>query len=144
MSRSKTAVKKFKDGFNCAQSVLYSFTDKLEISADLALKLGTGFGAGMGRKQEVCGAVTGAILVLNLLYGRGEKENRQAQETNYAKVREFCEQFEKKHETVICSKLLDGCDLTTDAGQKQFSSQKMINQCYEYVDDAVRILEQIT
>ena len=68
MNRSEFATGKFKQGCNCAQSAIFSFCDKLDISEDLALKSANG---GMVRKQEVCGAVCGGIIVLSLLYGRG-------------------------------------------------------------------------
>jgi C_GCAxxG_C_C family probable redox protein len=144
MNRPEIAVNKFKEGYNCAQSMLFSYSDKLNISKDLALKLGTGFGGGMGRKQEVCGAVSGAIIVLNLLYGRGENEDKQKQERTYAKVRELIDKFEAKYGTVNCKKLLGGCELLTPEGQEQFKSEKKNEKCYEYVDYIVKILEEIT
>ena len=144
MNRSEIAVNKFKEGYNCAQSVLFSYSDKLNISKDLALKLGTGFGGGMGRKQEVCGAVSGGIIVLNLFYGRGENGDKQKQEHTYAKVRELIDKFEEKYDTINCKKLLGGCELLTCEGQEQFKSGKKIEKCYEYVDYTVKILEEIT
>ena len=141
MTKSEVAINKFKDGYNCSQSVVYCFSDQLGISKDFALKMSNGFGGGMGRKQEVCGAVTGGILVLNLLYGRGENEDKAKQETTYSKVRELVDQFEAKHETVICKRLLDGCELLTVEGQERFKSEKLITKCHCYVSDAVEILE---
>jgi C_GCAxxG_C_C family probable redox protein len=143
MTQSETAVNKFKEGYNCAQSVLFSYADKLGISHDLALKLSTGFGGGMGRKQEVCGAVSCGILVLNLLYGRGEHDDKQRQETAYSKVRELIDRFEEKHGTVSCRKLLDNCVLLTPEGQARFGAERMIDRCHEYVRSAVGILDDV-
>ncbi|HBD92635.1 MAG: hypothetical protein A2015_05675 [Spirochaetes bacterium GWF1_31_7] len=143
MEYAEIAVNKFKEGYNCAQSVLFSFCDRLNISKDVALKLSNGFGGGMGRRQEVCGAVTGGILVLNLLYGRGENEDKQKQELTYSKVRELIEKFENKYDTINCKKLLDGCELLTSEGQAMFKSDKMIEKCYDYVDTTVRLLEEM-
>lgn len=143
MSRSETAVDKFKEGYNCAQSVLFSFADRLNISSDMALRIANGFGAGMGRKQEVCGAVSGSILVLNLLYGRGENEDKEKQEFTYARVRDLIDAFESRFNTVNCSILLDGCELLTPEGQERFKSENMIELCYKYVDNIVSILEEI-
>ena len=64
MTRSERAVSKFVAGYNCAQSVFYAFSDDLKIDQDTGLKIACGFGAGMGRQGEVCGAVTGGIMVL--------------------------------------------------------------------------------
>lgn len=143
MSYSEIAVNKFKEGFNCAQSVLYCYAEKLNISKDIALRISSGFGAGMGRKQEVCGAISGAILVLNLLYGRGEKDEKQKQDINYSKVRELITRFENIHGTINCKKLLDGCDLLTAVGQEKFKLENLIENCYKYVEDTVKILYEI-
>src|ERR1035441_4030849 len=64
--RTDIAVEKFLAGYNCAQAVLYSFCDDLGFGKDTALRLACGFGAGMARKQEVCGAITGGIIALGL------------------------------------------------------------------------------
>jgi len=143
MNNSQIAVNTFKEGYNCAQSVLSTFYKKLNISRDMALKLSNGFGGGMGRKQEVCGAVSGAILVIDFIYGRGENEDKQKQEKTYYKVRELIEKFEEKYETVNCMKLLDGCELSTPEGQERFKSEKLIEKCYKYVESAVKILDEI-
>jgi len=102
MNHSDIVVNQFKKGYNCAQSVLYSYAEHLNISGDTALRMSCGFGAGMGRTQEVCGAVSGGILVLNHIYGRGESEDKQKQELTYLKVRELIQKFEKKYGTVNC------------------------------------------
>ena len=143
MNHSEIAVNKFKEGYNCAQSVLFSYADKLNISKDFALRISNGFGAGMGRKQEVCGAICGGILVLNLLYGRGENDEKQKQDINYSKVRELISRFENIHGTINCRKLLDGCDLLTTEGQEKFKLEKLIVNCYKYVEDTVKILDKI-
>lgn len=143
MGRSENAVKKFTDGYNCAQSVLFSYSDKLGITGDLALKAACGFGGGMGRKQEVCGAVTGGILALGLMYGRGEADDKQKLEFTYAKVRELIDKFNAKHETVNCKDLLDGCELSTPEGHQRFISENLKGRCCGYVGDVVSILDEI-
>ena len=144
MNRSEIAVNKFKEGYNCAQSVLFSYADKLNISNNLALQLSNGFGAGMGRKQEVCGALSGGILVLSLLYGRSENEDKQKQDITYSKVRDLMDKFKEKYTTINCKNLLDGCELLTPEGQDRFKSDKMIEKCYQYVYAVVKILDEIT
>ncbi len=144
MTKSEKAVSKFIENYNCAPSVLFSFCDDLKIEKDKALKLACGFGAGMGRKEEVCGAVTGGIIVIGAKYGRGENDNRTATEETYAKTREFMDQFAGRHGTFICRKLLNGCDLTTEEGQKHFNENDLLNKtCKPCVQSAVEILESI-
>lgn len=143
MNRMDKAVSKFKDGFNCAQSVLYSYANELSLSDDLALKIATGFGGGMGRAQEVCGAVTGVLMVIGLMYGRGSEDGKEKQEITYSKVQLFLNSFKNEFGTVNCKGLLDGCCLLDPEGQKSFKENKLIERCCEYLRAACRILDQI-
>ena len=111
---------------------------------ETALKISCGLGAGMGRKEEVCGAVTGGILVIGTKYGRGVNDERTAQEETYAKTRELMEQFSERHGTFICRKLLKGCELTTAEGQRQFKENDYLNKiCKPCVQSVIEILESI-
>ena len=65
-NRVQVAVNTFKEGFNCAQAVFSAYCDLFGIDRETALRLSSGFGAGMGRKQEVCGALSGAIMLIGL------------------------------------------------------------------------------
>jgi C_GCAxxG_C_C family probable redox protein len=144
MDRSEQAVAKFVGGFNCAQSVLFSFCDDLGLEKDKALKIACGFGAGMGRKEEVCGAVTGGIMVIGAKYGRGENDDRKATEITYTKVTELMNQFSQRHGTYICRQLLNGCELTTEEGQKIFKENDYRNKiCVPCVKSVAAILEEI-
>jgi C_GCAxxG_C_C family probable redox protein len=143
-SRSEIAVSKFMDGYNCAQSVFYSFCDDLRFEKDSALKLACGFGAGMGRKEEVCGAVSGGIMAIGAKYGRGEKADQSATETTYKKTRELMDRFALKQGTFICRKLLGGCELTTEEGHRKFKETDLRTKvCAPCVRSAVEILESI-
>jgi C_GCAxxG_C_C family probable redox protein len=143
-NRTDIAVSKFSEGYNCAQSVFYSFCDDLGFDKNTALKMACGFGAGMGRKEEVCGAVSGGIIVIGAKYGRGEGQDRTPTELTYRKTRELMERFEQKHGTFICRKLLQGCELTTEEGQKHFKANKLSNTiCQPCVRSVVEILESI-
>jgi C_GCAxxG_C_C family probable redox protein len=143
-TRSDVAAAKFLEGYNCAQSVFYSFSDDLQIDQNIVLKTACGFGAGMGRKKEVCGAVTGGIMVIGTKHGRGSNDDHKATETTYSKTRELMDRFSEKHGTFICRKLLGGCELTSDRGQKQFLENDFLNKiCVPCVQSVVEILESI-
>ena len=69
MNHSDLAVENFKKGYNCSQSVVVAFCDVTGMTADYAARLSSSFGGGMGRMREVCGAVSGMLMVAGLLFG---------------------------------------------------------------------------
>jgi C_GCAxxG_C_C family probable redox protein len=143
-ARSDVAVTKFLSGYNCAQAVLYSFCDDLGLDRNAALKLACGFGAGMARRQEVCGAIAGGIVTLGIKHGRGEGQDRAATEETYRKVRELISQFESEHGTCNCRALLKGCDLGTPDGQRYFKENDLQSKtCKSCVKTVVETLERI-
>lgn len=144
MKKSEVADAKFQEGYNCAQAVCFSFADGLNYDQNLTMKLACGFGAGMGRNEEVCGAVSGGIIVIGMKYGRGENQDRSLMEQTYEKTRELMKRFKEKHGSFICRELLNGCELTTSEGQKEFQEKDLKNRvCRHCVRNAVEILEDI-
>jgi C_GCAxxG_C_C family probable redox protein len=140
--KSEIAAAKFLERYNCAQSVFYAFSGDLGIDEESALKMACGFGAGMGRKEEVCGALAGGIMAIGSKYGRGLHDDRRATELTYAKTRELMDRFAEKHGSYICRTLLNGCELMTEEGQRQFKEQDLSNRvCNGCVQDVVNILE---
>jgi C_GCAxxG_C_C family probable redox protein len=138
------AAEKYLEGYNCAQSVFFSFCGDFRIDEDMALKMSCGFGGGMGRKQEVCGAVTGGIIAIGLKYGRGKNDDSTATELTYAKTRELVERFSAENGSFICRKLLDGCELATEEGHKRYKENDCRNKiCAPCIQSAVRIVESI-
>jgi C_GCAxxG_C_C family probable redox protein len=144
MTRSERAVSIFSEGYNCAQSVLFSFSDDLGIAGDTALRIASGFGGGIGRMQEVCGAVTGGVMVIGARYGRGEGDDRSASCIAYAKTRELMCRFAERHGSYCCSTLLSGCELMTEEGRKAYSDNGYCSTvCTPCVRSVVDILEHI-
>lgn len=143
MTKAEIAEKTFQDGFNCSQSVLLAYAGDLKLPDDLALKIANGFGGGMGRKQEVCGAVSGAVMVIGLIHGRGRNDGKEKTEETYRKVQEFIDAFKKKHGTVSCKELLPGCCLMTEEGQKYFTDNNLKDKCRGFVRFSCEILEKI-
>lgn len=141
---SEIAVSKFLDGFNCAQSVFYSFCEVLKMDKNTALKLSSGFGGGMGHKGEVCGAVTGGIMVIGSKFGRGEKDDQSFSEITYQKTTELMDKFTGQYGTCLCRQLLNGCDLTIEEGRKQFKENDLKNKiCLGCVKSVVEIVENL-
>jgi C_GCAxxG_C_C family probable redox protein len=137
------AVACFKETFNCAQSVLAAYCEELGLDKGTALKIATGFGGGMGSMGEVCGAVTGAFMVISLKYGRTKADDLPAKEKTAALVQEFTRRFKEKNRTISCRQLL-GCDLTAPSGKKEAQEKGLYKTlCAPLVADAAEILEDI-
>ncbi len=143
-SLSENAVAKLLEGYNCAQAVLCASCDRLPFDKNTALRVACGLGAGMGRKQETCGAVTGGILALGLKYGRGEKEERSRTEETYGMTRELMNRFEAKHGSCCCRELLGGCDLKTEDGLRYYKANDLLHiTCAPCVQTVGTILEDL-
>ena len=141
--KGQLAVDKFVEGYNCAQSILFAFCDECGLSEDAALKVSCGFGAGMGRKQEVCGAVAGGIMVLGLRRGRGTRDGRSVTEDLYPVIREFMDGFAVRNGSYLCRDLLPGCDLTSEEGQRRFKEQGLSEKvCKPCVRSVAEMLQQ--
>jgi C_GCAxxG_C_C family probable redox protein len=144
MDHSEQAKELFLSGYNCAQSVLLSYAGELKFSKELAQKLAAGFGAGMGRTQETCGAVTGAIMVLGMLKGETVNNNEELKAAAYGSVKDLTARFVSSFKTTRCRDLV-GCDLNTPEGAAHFKEEKMMeNVCAPCVIRAVEILQELT
>ncbi|MCL1825927.1 MAG: C-GCAxxG-C-C family protein [Betaproteobacteria bacterium] len=128
------------EGFNCSQAILSTYCEEYGLDKKTALKIACGLGAGMGRLQETCGAVSGAYLLIGLKYGNFLKEDNQAKEKSYALVRKFTALFEERNKTTNCLELL-GVDLIN--GDKKIASERVKMLCPKMVQDAAEIIEQI-
>lgn len=104
--RVEKAVSLFNEGYNCSQAVASAFADIYGIDEKLMLKLATGFGGGIGRTRETCGAVCGMVMLASLEKGYGESPNNKAKAECYATVQKLINEFRATHGTTICAELL--------------------------------------
>ncbi len=142
-TKNEVALEKFFSGYNCAQSVLYAWAPEFGLAEETALKVACGLGAGIARRGQTCGAVTGAILVLGMRHGRGEHDDRTATERTYQKIQEFMAGFEQKLGACDCRLLLQGCDLRTTEGQRFFKENDLLHKtCARCVQTAMELLQQ--
>jgi len=143
MDRKETAIHLFKQGYSCSQAVFAVYASEGELDDRRAMRLSSGFGGGMGRTNGACGVVTGAVMVLGLMYGPSRPNQPEAKERVYGKVQEFVRRFVARNKSVLCSELL-GCDLSQPEGLSRAKEQMLfVTTCPKYVGDAVEILEQM-
>ncbi len=141
-SRAEIAVKFFNAGFNCSQSVLAVFCEDYGMEKELALRMSCGLGGGF-RSGEVCGAVSGAVIVIGLKYGQFIAEDKESKSNCYAKTVEFINMFREKNSSVICRELL-GCDISSKEGfEKAHKNNLFKTTCVEMIVKAVAILENL-
>ena len=142
MSRKDKAVQLFSEGMHCSQAVLAAYAEECGISEETAFKLGSCFGSGM-RKGNVCGACTGALMDLGLMFGQehiGDPDERQRSN----KINDMMiDRFKQANGTCICNELL-GCDIATPEGIQYARTNNLFKDfCPKMVESAVGILEEI-
>jgi C_GCAxxG_C_C family probable redox protein len=133
----------FGQGFSCSQAVLAAYAPRLGLEREKALRLAQGFGAGMARLGETCGAVTGAIMVIGLKYGKVRAADAASKEKTYQLAREFMDRFRSRHGSLRCKVLL-GHDIGSVRGQEKIKRLGLHhNLCPKFIRTAAGILEKI-
>jgi C_GCAxxG_C_C family probable redox protein len=145
MNKTDLAVNYHEQGYSCAQSVLAAYAGDFGLDERLALKLATGFGSGMGRMCEVCGALTGAFMVIGLKYGKestnGTRYSSQT-ETTYRLVADVAAKFRQRNGSIDCRELI-GYNLMDPAERAKVIELGLFKTtCRKFILDAVEILEE--
>lgn len=144
MNRADRARDLFLGGANCAQAVIGAYCGECGLDFRTAMRLASGFGAGIGRLREVCGAVSAMVMVADLLCGPEDPSDKRAKDDHYAFVRRLTEAFEREVGSLICRRLLglpgDGrCGTESDDRTAEYYRRR---PCAELVTLAVTILEE--
>jgi C_GCAxxG_C_C family probable redox protein len=107
------------------------------------MSITSGFGAGMGRLQKTCGAVTGAFMVLSYFSSQKNKENAEAKEEAIVKIKEFNTRFLEKNHATDCKTLLN-CDLNSEQGQEDFKINNLRESvCEKCIRDSILITSEL-
>ncbi len=103
---AQKAMNLFLEGYNCTQAVFLAFEDKYDMDHNMALRLSSSFGGGMGRLREVCGSVSGMFMVAGILYGYDDVKNPELKKNHYARIQQLAAEFEKENGSIVCRDLL--------------------------------------
>ena len=107
MNHRELAAELFLSGSNCAQAITVAFCDVTGLEKDFSAKLAASFGGGMGRMREVCGAVSGMLMVAGLLYGYDDPgENDVNKKQHYQLVQALAGQFREEIGSIVCREIL--------------------------------------
>ncbi|MGN0447395.1 MAG: C-GCAxxG-C-C family protein [Acutalibacteraceae bacterium] len=146
MDEVKRAAELFLEGYNCSQSVFTAFCHRFNMDEGTALKVSAGLGGGVGRMREVCGAVTGAAMVLGSLTCAESGDDNGGKMKNYELVREFSERFKARHgDTIICREMLKlSVPMENTAMPEGRTAEYYKNRpCLRAVENAADILKQM-
>jgi len=143
MNPTEKATQLLAAGYSCSQSLLVSRATQFGLSDEIALKLSAAFGGGLGREGEVCGAASGALMVIGLANGQTSPEQREAKERTYQLTRRFLAEFARRTGALHCSDLL-GCQIGTPEGMQRAQSQDLFKTvCPTLVSEASQILSEL-
>ena len=142
-SNAQEAVALFQEGYNCAQAVFAAGVRPYGLAKETALRVGQAFGGGMGRTGNVCGAVTGALMVIGFKRAALDPKDMQAKLDAHRIAQAFLTSFAARHRSLLCRDLL-GCDIATPEGFKQVQDQNLhATVCAPLVASATELIEQL-
>ena len=135
------AAELFETGYNCAQAVAVAFCDVTGLEPKAAAAMASSFGGGMGRMREVCGAVSGMLLVAGILYGYDTPGDDAQKAAHYQRVQQMAELFRQEAGSIICREILKNppSDPNPSPRTEEYYRQR---PCARMVLTAARILEE--
>ena len=144
MTKADRAKELFLNGYNCAQAVFGAFCEDFGIDFETGVKISSGFGGGIARRREVCGAVSGGVMVLSMLHGYSDVREDEEKKKLYEKVREVLKSFEDETGSIVCRELL-GLEekVSAPVPEKRTEAYYKKRPCSEYVRDCAQIVQDI-
>ena len=133
----------FREGYNCSQAVLLAFEDMTGLERETAAKIASSFGGGLGRMREVCGAVSGAAMVLGLVRGYFDPKSYEQKKAHYQLIQDFAARFKEKNGSIICRELLGG--VTSPGGIPEQRTPEFYQKrpCASLIRQATRIVDEM-
>lgn len=127
--RVEKALEYHRKGFNCAQAVVCAYCDLVGLDFQTAFKVSEGFGLGMGKLGQTCGAVSGMFFLASMKNSDGNVEAPATKRATYALVNELGQAFKEKNTSICCDDLLGG------------EGKPKLRSCPGCIEDAARIVE---
>ena len=142
MNKAELAKQYFKEGYNCCQAVVLAFADEMKLDQTAALAIASSFGGGIGRLREVCGAFSGACIVVGALYGYTDPKCKTEKAEHYKLIQQMAADLEAKNGSIICgvqTGIKKEGPIPTERNQEFYQKRP----CVELVGDAAEILEEV-
>ena len=142
MTHGEIAQGYFKQGYNCAQSVVMAYHDVTGLTEGESARLASSFGGGLGRMREVCGAVSGMAIALGILFGYDDPKIPGAVGKHYALVQELAGKFREINGSIVCRELLGDASAVRSEPDPRTKEYYKKRPCAELVKIAADILEE--
>ncbi|NHK32650.1 MAG: C_GCAxxG_C_C family protein [Asgard group archaeon] len=140
---SEKAKEYFASGYNCAQAVLRSVLEEKNLFFDQVPIVAAGFGGGISRRGEICGALTGAVMAIGMLTFQNDVDVSKHKALTYEKVAEFINKFNEFHDTPICNELI-GFDIRDPEAREKGNEEGVFREiCPKFVETAVKIVLEL-
>jgi len=143
MNKSEIASEYMRKGFNCTQSIIKAYASEVGMKEEDAVRMASALGGGVGRNGHICGAVSGAALIIGMKFGTTDPANFQAKEIAYNKTNELLEKFREENKSILCKELIPYDMKNPEELKKAREAGVFDKQCPLYVSSAGRILESI-
>jgi C_GCAxxG_C_C family probable redox protein len=141
MDHSEYAAELFLKGYNCAQAVAVAFCDLTGLDVDFTARMASSFGGGMGRMREVCGAVSGMLMVAGLLYGYETPGDDVSKKKHYTLVQTLSGKFREEVGSIVCREILKNPPSDPNPTPRTAEFYK-IRPCARMVSLAAEILDE--
>ena len=140
MNHEIYAAELFLEGYNCAQAITVAFSDVTGLDKDFSARMASSFGGGIGRMREVCGAVSGMVMVAGILYGYDSNSDDTSKQAHYQLVQALAGSFREEVGSIICREILKNppSDPNPTPRTAEFYKQR---PCAHMVMTAARILD---
>ena len=142
-SKKEIAVDIFDKGFNCAQAVLSSHSADYGLDPVVAKKVAGAFGGGIARNGDICGAVTGALMLIGLKYGQYKEGDNDSKENTYRIVNDYISKFKKEFGSIQCKDLLKYDLSIKEEYLKAHGAGLFKTLCPCFVRKSVELLDEI-
>ena len=140
-NKKERALELYDAGFSCSQSVFGAFCEDYGVALKTGLQLSNGLAGGV-QQADICGAVSGAALVVGLRHGQFDANDKASRQNCNKMVREFLAEFKGRHGSTACRELL-GLDASTPEGRAEAMKNNLFKTvCRGLIDSAAAILEE--
>ncbi|MCQ2796617.1 MAG: C-GCAxxG-C-C family protein [Bacilli bacterium] len=141
INRAELAEQYFLKGYSCSQAVILAYQDLINLDKETSLKIASPFGGGIARLREVCGAFSGALIVLGCLKGNPTTDIKKKTKL-YKDIQNMAEEFTKANGFLHCRDLLNLHGKSSACPSKRSKQYYSHRPCQKIVGNAARILEK--